>query len=60
LLLTAIKKGVESSSIPSALGLWPVHLFALLLGGSLLIKGRRFGLSLKSKLPMFLQKGTNK
>ena len=60
LLLTAIKKGVESSSIPSALGLWPVHFFALFLGGSLLIKGRRFGLTFKSKLPMFLQKGTNK
>lgn len=58
LLLTAVKRGVESDSLPSHIGLWPVHLMALLLGGSLLIKGRSFGLKLKAKLPQLPRKGT--
>jgi lipopolysaccharide export system permease protein len=56
LLLTAVKRGVESASFPSNVGLWPVHLMALLLGGSLLIKGRSFGLKLKAKLPQIPRK----
>ena len=57
LLLTAVKRGLESGSLPSSIGLWPVHFMALLLGASLLIKGRSFGLKLKAKLPQFPRKG---
>ena len=57
LLLTAVKKGVESEGIPSELGLWPVHLLALILGSSLLIKGRSFGLKLKARLPSLSKRG---
>ena len=57
LLLTAIKRGLESGSLPGSVGLWPVHFMALLLGASLLIKGRSFGLRLKAKLPQFPRKG---
>lgn len=57
LLLTAVKRGLESGTLPSSIGLWPVHFMALLLGASLLIKGRSFGLKLKAKLPQFPRKG---
>ena len=57
LLLTAVKRAMESGSLPSYIGLWPVHVMALLLGASLLIKGRSFGLKLKAKLPQFPRKG---
>ena len=57
LLLTALKRGLESGSLPSNVGLWPVHFMALLLGASLLIKGRSLGLKLKAKLPQFPRKG---
>ncbi|MDO6447134.1 LPS export ABC transporter permease LptF [Colwellia sp. 1_MG-2023] len=57
LLLTAVKRGLESESLPSHIGLWPVHFMALLLGASLLMKGRSFGLKLKAKLPQFPRKG---
>jgi lipopolysaccharide export system permease protein len=57
LLLTAVKRGVESGSLPSHIGLWPVHLMALILGGSLLIKGRSFGLKIKAKFPQLPRKG---
>lgn len=57
LLLTAVKRGVESETIPSNIGLWPVHFMALILGASLLIKGRGAGLKLKAKLPKLPRKG---
>ncbi|WP_206483412.1 LPS export ABC transporter permease LptF [Thalassotalea sp. G2M2-11] len=57
LLLTAIKRGVESGSISSSVGLWPVHLTALILGTSLLIKGRSTGLKIKALLPQFKRTG---
>lgn len=56
LLLIAVRSGLERGSIPLGIGLWPVHLSALLLGASLLIKSRVFGMKLKAKLPI----GTNK
>lgn len=57
LLLTAVKRAVESGAISSAVGLWPVHLLALLLGMTLLIKGRSLGLKVKAKLPKFPRRG---
>ncbi len=57
LLLTAVKRGVESGTVPTAIGLWPVHLVALILGASLLIKGRSLGLKLKARLPRIKQQG---
>ncbi|GLX79180.1 LPS export ABC transporter permease LptF [Thalassotalea insulae] len=59
LLLTAVKRGLESGSVASTLGLWPVHFIALILGSSLLIKGRSLGLKLKASLPQFMQRGAS-
>ena len=53
LLLTSMRSGVEKQSIPIMLGLWPIHVFALLLGVSLLMKERSSGRKIKSKLPNF-------
>jgi len=57
LLLTAVKRAVESGGIPSGVGLWPVHMLALMLGASFLMKGRTFGLKLKAKLPQLPRRG---
>jgi len=51
LLLTAMRSGVEGNAIPYYVGLWPVHLVALALGISLLMKSRTSGMRLKAKLP---------
>ena len=51
LLLTAMRSGVEGNALPYYVGLWPVHLMALVLGISLLMKSRKSGLKLKAKLP---------
>lgn len=51
LLLTAVRSGVEGGKIPSVMGLWPIHVLALFLGTSLLVKSRTSGLKIKSKLP---------
>ncbi len=58
LLLTAVKRGLESEAIPSGVGLWPIHLIALILGTGLLMKGRSFGLKLKAFLPPFIRGGS--
>ena len=50
LLLTAVRSGIEKASVPSYIGLWPVHFIVLILGGSLLIKGRESGLKFKAKI----------
>lgn len=57
LLLTAFKRGMESEVVPSAVGLWPIHFMALILGASLLMKGRGAGLKFKAKLPKFSRRG---
>jgi len=57
LLLTTVKRGVESGAIMSGIGLWPVHVIALFFGGTLLIKGRSLGLKMKAKLPQLPRKG---
>ncbi len=51
LLLTAIRSGIEGQKIPSLVGLWPIHILALFLGTTLLVKGRTSGLKIKAKLP---------
>ena len=51
LLLTAIRSGIEKGTVPQLIGLWPVHLIVLILGFSLLVKGRKSGRKLKSMLP---------
>jgi lipopolysaccharide export system permease protein len=43
LLLTAIRSGIERGSVPQYIGLWPVHFTVLVLGLSLLVKGRKGG-----------------
>jgi lipopolysaccharide export system permease protein len=60
LMLTAVRSGVESGTIPKAVGLWPVHFFVFVLGGSLLIKSRSSGLKLKAKLPKIIRQVTRK
>jgi len=57
LLLTAMRSGVESKTIPHYVGLWPVHLCVLILGVSLLMKSRTSGLRIKAKLPKRKLKG---
>jgi lipopolysaccharide export system permease protein len=53
LLLTAMKSGVERQALPSAVGLWPIHISALFLGIILLMKERSSGRKIKAKLPSF-------
>ena len=60
LMLTAVRSGVESSTIPKYIGLWPVHFFVLVLGISLLVKDRSSGLKLKAKLPHLIRNFTRK
>ncbi|XQW85596.1 LPS export ABC transporter permease LptF [Thalassotalea piscium] len=43
LLLTAMRSAIERESIPAFIGLWPVHLTALLLGISLILHERSMG-----------------
>jgi lipopolysaccharide export system permease protein len=50
LLLTAIRSGIEKGSVPQYIGLWPVHFLVLILGFSLLFKGRKSGRVLKAKI----------
>lgn len=51
LLLTAMKSGVERQALPSSIGLWPIHISALLLGVILLMKDRSSGRKIKAKFP---------
>jgi len=50
LLLTAIRSGIEKGSVPPYIGLWPVHFTVLILGFSLLVKGRKSGRQFKAKI----------
>ena len=60
LMLTAVRSGVESSTIPKSVGLWPVHFFVFVLGVSLLVKDRSSGLKMKAKLPHLIRNFTRK
>ena len=59
LLLTAMRSGVESGSVPSNIGLWPVHIMALLLGMTLLMRERSSGKKIKAKVKRKKAKVTN-
>jgi lipopolysaccharide export system permease protein len=50
LLLTAVRTGIEKGSVPQYLGLWPVHFMVLILGFSLLVKGRKSGRKIKASI----------
>jgi lipopolysaccharide export system permease protein len=50
LLLTAVRSGIEKGSVAQYIGLWPVHFVVLILGFSLLVKGRASGRKFKAKL----------
>ncbi|ASP46429.1 LPS export ABC transporter permease LptF [Cognaticolwellia beringensis] len=50
LLLTAVRSGIEKGSVPQYIGLWPVHFVVLVLGFSLLVKGRTSGRKFKAKI----------
>ncbi len=51
LLLTSMRSGVESQTLPYYIGLWPIHIAALILGVGLLLNNRASGLIFKAKLP---------
>ncbi|QBG35560.1 LPS export ABC transporter permease LptF [Litorilituus sediminis] len=51
LLLTAMRSGVEKQAIPSYIGMWPVHISALFMGVTLLMRERTSGRKIKAKLP---------
>ena len=57
LLLTAMRSAVEGESIPGAVGLWPIHLSALIMGISFLMKERSSGRKIKAKLPKIRRSG---
>jgi lipopolysaccharide export system permease protein len=50
LLLISMRSALESGVLPSKLGLWPIHLSALAIGGSLLLNRRSSGLKIRDKL----------
>jgi len=56
LLLTSMRSGVEKNAIPHFIGLWPIHISALLLGVTLLMKDRTSGRKIKAKLPSLKRK----
>ncbi|QOL25859.1 LPS export ABC transporter permease LptF [Thalassotalea sp. LPB0316] len=59
LLLTSIRSAMESESVPPFIGLWPVHLCALILGVSLIVQSRTSGRKIKAKLPKMQLRGRN-
>ncbi len=50
MLLTSARSAMDDGVIAANVGLWPIHLIALFLGWSLLIKGRESGKKIKAKL----------
>lgn len=60
LLLTATRSGIERQALPASIGLWPIHLSALFLGVTLLMKERSSGRKIKAKLPSFKRNSSDK
>lgn len=60
LLLTAMRSAIERESIPAALGLWPVHFIALVLGITLILQERSSGKKIRAKLPKVKAIGKNR
>lgn len=56
LMLTAMRSAVEGEKVPGLVGLWPIHILALILGISLLMKSRTSGMKIKAILPSFKKK----
>jgi len=56
LLLTAARSAIESGAILSAIGLWPIHFSAFVLGIVLVLQSRGVGLKIKSVIPSFSRK----
>lgn len=50
LLLTAMRSGVEGGTVPSQLGLWPIHIMLLLLGITLIMQSRTSGKKVTAKM----------
>lgn len=50
LALTSARSAIEDGVIATQVGLWPIHLTALFLGWSLLIKSRQSGKKIKARL----------
>ncbi len=59
LLLTSIRSGIESQAVPPFIGLWPIHLCALVLGVSLIVQSRTSGRKIKARLPKVQLRGRN-
>ncbi|MBU2872215.1 LPS export ABC transporter permease LptF [Colwellia sp. E2M01] len=59
LLLTSMRSAIEKNAIPSAIGLWPIHISALFVGVILLMKERSSGRIIKAKLPSFKRKNSS-
>jgi lipopolysaccharide export system permease protein len=57
LLLVSLRSALESGVIHQAIGMWPIHMFALFFGLSLLIKSRTTGRKLGAKLPKSPRRG---
>ncbi len=51
LLLVTCRSAIEKGALPQTVGMWPIHLFALFTGMSLLIKSRTLGRKFGAKLP---------
>lgn len=50
LLLTAMRSGIESGSVPKQLGLWPIHIVMLILGFFLILQSRSSGRKMSAKI----------
>ncbi|MEW6998537.1 LPS export ABC transporter permease LptF [Colwelliaceae bacterium BS250] len=50
ILLTSARSALDDGVIATSVGLWPVHIVALFLGWSLLLKNRESGKRIKAKL----------
>ena len=57
LMLTAMRSAIERETIPTFVGLWPIHFFALMLGITLILQERVSGKKLQAKLPSITVRG---
>ncbi|MBE7901627.1 LptF/LptG family permease, partial [Paenibacillus polymyxa] len=49
LLLMASRKVLEDGKIPPALGLWLVHIVILIIGATLIMRDRTFGVKIRAR-----------
>ena len=55
LLMTSVRSGIERETVPAFIGLWPIHLSALVLGVTLIFQSRTSGRKIKAKFPKIKQ-----